>query len=140
MSPVGTCYIGLGSNLGERGQHIKEAIQALSAENDIKVIKVSSIEESFPLEGSHGDNYLNAAAKIETSLSCEQLLNAVTGIEEKLGRTKILKTTPVFADYFSLSSDSRTMKQQLQKMFEQQKSKGKKTPRKSSNFKSIIES
>ncbi len=60
--------------------------------------------------------------------------------EEKLGRTKILKTTPVFADYFSLSSDSRTMKQQLQKMFEQQKSKGKKTPRKSSNFKSIIES
>ena len=46
--------------------------------------------------------------------------------EEKLGRTKILKTTPVFADYFSLSNDSRTMKQQLQKMFEQQKSKGKK--------------
>ena len=52
----------------------------------------------------------------------------------------MLKTTPVFADYFSLSSDSRTMKQQLQKMFEQQKSKGKKISGKSSGFKSIIES
>lgn len=60
--------------------------------------------------------------------------------EEKLGRTKILKTTPVFADYFSLSSDSRTMKQQLQKMFEQQKSKGKKSSGKPLDFKPIVES
>ena len=60
--------------------------------------------------------------------------------EEKLGRTKILKTTPVFADYFSLSNDSRTMKQQLQKMFEQQKSKGKKSSGKPLDFKPIVES
>jgi segregation and condensation protein B len=60
--------------------------------------------------------------------------------EEKLGRTKILKTTPIFSDYFSLSSDSRTMKQQLQKMFEQQKSKGKKLSGKPLDFKPIVES
>jgi segregation and condensation protein B len=60
--------------------------------------------------------------------------------EEKLGRTKILKTTPVFSDYFSLSSDSRTMKQQLQKMFEQQKSKDKKLSVKPSDLKPIIKS
>ena len=58
--------------------------------------------------------------------------------EEKLGRTKILKTTQVFSDYFSLSSDSRTMKQQLQKMFEQQKLKSKKSSRMSINFKPIV--
>ena len=58
--------------------------------------------------------------------------------EEKLGRTKILKTTPVFSDYFSLSSDSRTMKQQLQKMFEQQKLKSKKSSRMSIDFKPIV--
>ena len=57
--------------------------------------------------------------------------------EEKLGRTKILKTTPVFSDYFSLSSDSRTMKQQLQKMFDQQMSKGKKLSGKPLDFKPI---
>ncbi len=38
--------------------------------------------------------------------------------EERLGRTKVLRTTPSFADYFNLSQDVKTMKKQLQKYFE----------------------
>jgi len=38
--------------------------------------------------------------------------------EEKLGRTKILRTTPNFADYFNLSQDMQTMKHQLERIFE----------------------
>ena len=38
--------------------------------------------------------------------------------EEKLGRTKILKTTTNFADYFNLSQDLQTMKKQLERIFE----------------------
>ncbi|MGA3297680.1 MAG: SMC-Scp complex subunit ScpB [Candidatus Bathyarchaeia archaeon] len=38
--------------------------------------------------------------------------------EEKLGRTKILRTTPNFADYFNLSQDLQTMKKQLDRIFE----------------------
>ncbi|MGQ9542997.1 MAG: SMC-Scp complex subunit ScpB [Candidatus Bathyarchaeia archaeon] len=38
--------------------------------------------------------------------------------EERLGKTKILKTTTTFADYFNLSSDPKIMKQQLQRIFE----------------------
>lgn len=37
--------------------------------------------------------------------------------EEKLGRTKILRTTETFADYFNLSHDIRLMKRQLEKLF-----------------------
>jgi segregation and condensation protein B len=37
---------------------------------------------------------------------------------EKAGRTKVLRTTEFFADYFSLSHDLRTMKQQLKGIFE----------------------
>ena len=37
---------------------------------------------------------------------------------ERKGRTKILRTTEFFADYFSLSHDLRTMKQQLKGIFE----------------------
>jgi segregation and condensation protein B len=37
--------------------------------------------------------------------------------EEKLGRTKILRTTPNFADYFNLSHDPPSMKKQLEKLF-----------------------
>lgn len=36
---------------------------------------------------------------------------------EKLGKTKILRTTDVFADYFNLSHDPRLMKYQLKALF-----------------------
>lgn len=40
--------------------------------------------------------------------------------EEKLGRTKVLRTTASFADYFNLHQDVKAMKKQLQKFFETQ--------------------
>lgn len=42
--------------------------------------------------------------------------------EEKLGRSKVLRTTPSFCDYFNLSQDSRQMKKQIQKIIEDLKS------------------
>mgnify|MGYP001077011311 CR=1 FL=1 len=42
--------------------------------------------------------------------------------EEKLGRSKLLRTTPSFSDYFNLSQDTRLMKRQIQKIFEDVKS------------------
>lgn len=50
--------------------------------------------------------------------------------EEKLGRTKVLRTTPNFADYFNLSHDHHMMKKQLEKMFQTLKSeRGSRKPR-----------
>jgi len=42
--------------------------------------------------------------------------------EEKLGRSKLLRTTPSFSDYFNLSQEPRLMKRQIQKIFEDVKS------------------
>jgi len=39
--------------------------------------------------------------------------------EEKLGRSKMLRTTASFSDYFNLSQDTRMMKNQIQKIFEE---------------------
>lgn len=39
--------------------------------------------------------------------------------ESKLGRTKVLRTTRVFSDYFNLSQDTRLMKRQLEKLFKE---------------------
>jgi segregation and condensation protein B len=47
---------------------------------------------------------------------------------ERLGRTKVLRTTPNFADYFNLSHDMPTMKKQLEKLFENIKTE--RTPKK----------
>jgi len=42
--------------------------------------------------------------------------------EEKLGRSKLLRTTASFSDYFNLSQDPKLMKRQIQKIFEDIKS------------------
>ena len=66
--------------------------------------------------------------------------------EEKLGRTKVLRTTPNFADYFNLSQDLQTMKKQLERIFEDIKSAkySDKTniiaaPRESAKFSNVTE-
>jgi len=38
--------------------------------------------------------------------------------EERLGRTKMLRTTPNFADYFNLSHETPALKKQLEHLFE----------------------
>jgi len=42
--------------------------------------------------------------------------------EEKLGRSKLLRTTASFCDYFNLSQEPRLMKRQIQKILENLKS------------------
>jgi segregation and condensation protein B len=59
-------------------------------------------------------------AKVRGNLTyshVKQLQEAGLIEEEKLGRTKILRTTPNFADYFNLSQDLQSMKKQLEKLF-----------------------
>ena len=64
-------------------------------------------------------------AKVRGNLTyshVKQLREAGLIAEEKLGRTKILRTTPNFADYFNLSHDMAAMKKQLERLFENIKS------------------
>jgi len=59
-------------------------------------------------------------AKVRGNLTyshVKQLQEAGLIAEEKLGRTKVLRTTPNFADYFNLSHDLPSMKRQLEKLF-----------------------
>ncbi|MEP7145429.1 MAG: 2-amino-4-hydroxy-6-hydroxymethyldihydropteridine diphosphokinase, partial [bacterium] len=55
------------------------------------VIKCSSIYETQPWGIFAQNDYLNSAIKIETSLSAEDLLKELKGIEIKLGRQENLK-------------------------------------------------
>lgn len=59
-------------------------------------------------------------AKVRGNLTyshVKQLEEAGLIADEKLGRTKVLRTTPNFADYFNLSHDLPSMKRQLEKLF-----------------------
>ncbi|MCK5472602.1 MAG: 2-amino-4-hydroxy-6-hydroxymethyldihydropteridine diphosphokinase, partial [Planctomycetes bacterium] len=84
-----TAYIGLGSNLGDRSESINQAVRMLFAVEQIEVIAVSDVIETIALGDSEQPKYLNAVAKIKTSLNAKNLFNKLCGIEAKLGRIRL---------------------------------------------------
>jgi deoxyguanosine kinase len=88
MAEYTTAYIGLGSNLGDRGKSIKSAVEMLAETENVKVLRVSDILETAPLGRMNQPEYLNAVAEIETTLSAEDLHKRLVDIETTLGREK----------------------------------------------------
>ncbi|MFA5004815.1 MAG: 2-amino-4-hydroxy-6-hydroxymethyldihydropteridine diphosphokinase [Candidatus Omnitrophota bacterium] len=90
-----TCYLGVGSNVGNRRKFIKLAIQMINALPQTRVIKVSKAIQTLPVGGPAGQNkFLNAALKISTKSSPLKLLKQLKNIENKLGRTKTVRFGP----------------------------------------------
>jgi len=91
-------FIAIGTNLGEREENIKKAIQLLSQNADIIVEKVSSIRETEPQGGPPQPRYLNGVIKIKTALKPRQLLKVLQVIENSLGRERAVKFGPRIID------------------------------------------
>ena len=79
-------YLGLGSNVGDRGSHLRAAIELL-AERGVEVEAVSSTYETEPVgEVLDQPDFLNAAIRIRTELEPEALLDLCKEIEVARGR------------------------------------------------------
>ena len=75
------CYLGVGSNLGNRRKNIKLAVKLIGVLQDTKIIKESKLFESLPCGGPAGQpNYLNAALRISTHFSPLSLLKKLNKI------------------------------------------------------------
>lgn len=80
-------YLGLGANLGDRKANIDRALELIEKTQAGRVSAVSDLVETEPVGGPEGQGaYLNAAARIETALSPEELLAALKRIELAVGR------------------------------------------------------
>ena len=88
------CYIGIGSNLGDRRKNIDLAIERLSVNKDIRLKRSSSIYETEPVSDIPQGRFLNGVLEIETDLSPKGLLKELNGIEESLGRRRGAKDSP----------------------------------------------
>jgi len=89
MTAGRTAYIALGSNLGDRSETLRAAVEALDALPDVSVSRVSDTVETRPVGGPTGQgDYLNAATCIETPLTPIELLAALQNVERKLGRDR----------------------------------------------------
>lgn len=89
--------LGLGSNLGNKMQHLSSAVSHIGA--FAQNIKCSAIWESAAVlpEGAPADwdmSYYNMALLADTKLEAEQLLEAVKVVEEKLGRQQRARWAP----------------------------------------------
>jgi 2-amino-4-hydroxy-6-hydroxymethyldihydropteridine diphosphokinase len=79
-------YLGLGSNVGDRHGHLREAITLLG-EHGVEVEAVSSAYETEPVgEMLDQPDFLNAAARVITELEPEELLDLCKAIEVERGR------------------------------------------------------
>lgn len=82
-----TCYIGLGSNLGDRERNIKAALYLLGSSSRIKIEKASKLYATEPQGCPRGSpEFLNAVVKIKTKLNPKGLLNKLKAIEKSLGK------------------------------------------------------
>ena len=85
-----TALLGLGSNLGDREQYLKTAVDQLSKDDYIKVKKVSSYIETEPYGPVDQPDFLNAAVLVETLYTAEELLMVTSDIEQDAKRERII--------------------------------------------------
>jgi len=89
------CYLGIGSNLGDRRKNIRMAIKKINALEDTKVIKSSRLMETQPQGGPRGQRrFLNGVVKIKTGIRPFKLLKELKQIEKELGRRQTMRFGP----------------------------------------------
>ena len=87
-------YAGLGSNLGNKSDNIRKALDMLDMADNASVLAVSSFYETEPEGYEDQDWFLNAAAQLKTTLSPVELLKLFKEIEQTIGRHKSVRWGP----------------------------------------------
>lgn len=81
-----TGYLGLGSNVGDRAEHLRAAIELLG-ERGVVVEAISSTYETEPVgEVLEQPDFLNAVIRVRTALAPEPLLDVCKEVEAARGR------------------------------------------------------
>ncbi len=87
-------YIGFGSNIDDRFAYIVQALRLLLEADGVSLIQISSLYETEPVGYEEQDWFLNGVLAIETSLSLDQLLVLLKGIEQVVGRQQRIRWRP----------------------------------------------
>ncbi|MBO8165509.1 MAG: 2-amino-4-hydroxy-6-hydroxymethyldihydropteridine diphosphokinase [Brevibacillus sp.] len=87
-------YLALGSNIGDRQQHLRRAIQLLQETPGIAVCKLSAVYETEPVGYEEQPPFLNMVIAVDTDLTPPCLLAEVLAVEEKMGRVRTIRWGP----------------------------------------------
>jgi len=83
-----TVYIGIGSNLQQPIEQVKQALQRLAEIPQTRLITCSPLYRSAPLGPADQPDYINAVAALATELAPLDLLDALQTIEQQQGRVR----------------------------------------------------
>ncbi|MDH3337408.1 MAG: 2-amino-4-hydroxy-6-hydroxymethyldihydropteridine diphosphokinase [Gammaproteobacteria bacterium] len=92
------CYIGLGSNLNEPSVQVESALEILRTIPEIRLLSRSPLYLSAPLGPTDQPDYVNAVAKISTTLGARDLLLVLKRIERLRGRKDCARWGPRVLD------------------------------------------
>ncbi|MBB5149528.1 2-amino-4-hydroxy-6-hydroxymethyldihydropteridine diphosphokinase [Ureibacillus thermosphaericus] len=91
-------YLSLGTNLGDRENNLKSAIDLLQSKEGIWIKKISPIYETAPVGYVDQPSFLNIAIYAQTILSPIELLQTCQLIENDLGRVRNIRWGPRIID------------------------------------------
>ena len=86
-------YISLGSNLGDRAEHLRQAREQIDSQ-DLRLLRASSIYETAPRDVEDQPWFLNQVIECETDLFPRQLLARLQKIERAMGRKRRVAKGP----------------------------------------------
>ena len=81
-------FVALGSNLGDRDALLAAALAGLRATPGVRRVVCSSVYETAPVGPPGQGPYLNAVARLETSLGPHELLARLLALEREAGRVR----------------------------------------------------
>ena len=79
-------FIGIGSNEGDRLEHISRGAQTLGTLAQIQLVQMATIRETTPVGGPSQAAYLNTVVELSTTLAPGDLLRTLKQIEVEAGR------------------------------------------------------
>ena len=88
-----TVFIGLGANLGDARATLRDALIALQSLALPGCFTASSMYGSAPVDSS-GPDYVNAVARLRTTLAPHALLEALQAVEQRFGRERPYRNAP----------------------------------------------
>lgn len=104
-----TVYVALGSNLGDKEGYLREALAGLEGDENIRLLKTSSLITTAPYGGVEQDEFLNGVCCIDTLYTPEELLGVLHRLEAQAGRERKVHWGPRTLDLDILLYDNLVM-------------------------------
>lgn len=88
MGPTVVAAVGLGGNVGDVAATLHEALHALDALPDTRLLRASRLYRTPAWGNTEQPDFVNAAALLQTQLDVRDLLDALLEVERRFGRDR----------------------------------------------------